>query len=290
MLFTAGHNEKYISKAFSTQADCIVFDLEDAVPEGHKVKARTMIREVLKSDHKNKRPLFVRINPLESGHTLVDLDEVACSAINGFIYPKAYNADDIIVFDAQLSLKEKHLGLENGYFDIIVLMETPESILNALEIAKASKRVKGLLFGSEDYLADMGGSHGTGGRSLVCPRNIVSMAAKAAGIIAIDTPYVHVGNEEGLREHIIQARELGYDGMLIMSPRQIEMATQLYTPSPEEVKNARKMVELAEEAVKANRGIAMFDNVFISPPTLRQVKSLLNRYDQIEQFKKIIST
>lgn len=290
LLFTAGHNEKYINKAFTTDADCIVFDLEDAVPGSKKTLARVMIKKILQSDIIDNRPLFVRINPLDTGLTLLDLDETACGSLDGFIYPKAYNEDDIKVFAAQLALKEKHLGLKNGHFDIIVLMETPEAILNAKEIAFASPRVKGLLFGSEDFLADMEGSHGPGGRSLLAPRNIVSMAARAAGIIAIDTPYVHIQDEDGLHEHIQQAKELGYEGMLIMSPRQLSIAKAAYTPSSEDVLNARKIVKLAEEATRQDRGIARYNDIFISPPTLRQVIKILERHEKIIAFENYINS
>lgn len=286
MLFTAGHIDKYIQKAFTSDADCIVLDLEDAVPESKKEFARNNIVEHITARQDTKYPVMVRINPMESGMTLLDLDYVACKGIGGFVYPKAYCADDIKAFGAQLTLKEQVLGLDQGHFDIIALMETPESILNAYEIATASPRVIGLLFGSEDFLADMEGSHGPGGRSILCPRHIVSMAARAAGIAAIDTPYVQVHDDEGLRTHISQARELGYEGMLVMTPRQIDIAQEMYTPAKSEVEEAREMVELAAKAAASDRGIAVSRGVFISPPTLKRKKNLLRRYEAIKEFEK----
>ncbi len=286
VLFTAGHIDRYLQKAFTSDADCIVLDLEDAVPESKKGFARNNIVECATKHLNSKYPVMVRINPMESGLTLLDLDQVACKEIDGFVYPKAYLADDVKAFDAQLTLKEQVLGLEHGHFDIIVLMETPESILNAYEIATASPRVVGLLFGSEDFLADMEGSHGPGGRPILCPRHIISMAARAAGIAAIDTPYVQVHDDEGLRTHIAQAKELGYEGMLVMTPRQIDIAREMYTPAETKVEEAREMVKLAEEAVASDRGIAVSRGVFISPPTLKRHKNLLRRYNAIKAFEE----
>lgn len=286
VLFTAGHIDRYIQKAFTSDADCIVLDLEDAVPESKKEFARNNIVEHAAKHQDTKYPVMVRINPMESGMTLMDLDRVACKEIGGFVYPKAYRADDVKAFDAQLTLKEHVLGLDQGHFNIIVLMETPESILNAYEIATASPRVIGLLFGSEDFLADLEGFHGPDGRSILCPRHIISMAARAAGIAAIDTPYVKVHDDEGLRVHISQARELGYEGMLVMTPRQIEIAREMYTPAEEKVEEAREMVRLAAEAAAADRGIAVSRGIFISPPTLKRAKNLLKRYDAIKAFEE----
>lgn len=292
VLFTAGHIEKFIKKSFSVGADCIVLDLEDAVPDNQKEFARHMIKNTVQSPaaKANRVPIMVRVNPLESGLTLEDLDTVACEEICGFVYPKAYTADDIKAFDAQLALKERILGLEPGHFDIIVLIETPRAVLNAYNIATASPRVIGLLFGCEDYLTDMEGTHGPEGRSLLCPRHLMSMAARAAGITPIDTPYVQVHDDEGLKKHITQAAELGYEGMLVMSPRQIEIAKSMYTPTEETVLEAREMVALATEAASENRGIAVSKGVFISPPTLKRSQKIIKKYDEIMAFEAFIAT
>ena len=160
LLFTAGHNPKYLKKSFETDADAIVFDLEDAVPYNKKEEARVILKEFLSKDLPDNRPVYVRINPLNSGLTLLDIDAVVSPNINGFVYPMAYSSRDLIAFDAQLSLKEQVLNLPKKYFDIIVLIETTESILNLKDIATASDRIVGLLFGSEDFLAEQEGEHG----------------------------------------------------------------------------------------------------------------------------------
>ena len=285
LLFTAGHNEKYIEKALYSDADCIVLDLEDAVPVGLKEKARNLIRQVLSGTLPSNKPIMVRINPIETGMTLVDLDSVACKNLCGFIYPKPYRKDDIKVFDAQLSLKEKILGLEVGHFDIIPLIETPMAVLNSYEIATASPRVIGLLFGCEDFLADMESDYGPEQRSLLLPRHLLCLAARAANVVPIDTPCVQVYNDAYLKEHIQQAKELGFEGMLVMTPHQIEIARESYTPSDEEVAEAAKIVQFADDALKNNRGIAMYENRFISPPTLKGARKILRRSEAIKSFE-----
>jgi len=288
LLFTAGHNWHYLNKAFASDADVIVLDLEDAVPDSKKEEARSTIIEVLNSDLPDKRPVFVRINPMETGDTLKDLDVVADPRLYGFVYPKAYNSKDIEVFDAQLTMKEKNLGIKNGHFKIIVLLETPESVLNAHEIAKASNRVVGLLFGSEDFLAEIEGEHGPGGRSILAPRHMVAMAARAAGIVPIDTPYVKIGDTEGLKVHIQQAKELGFEGMLVMTPKEIEIVKNSYTPAKEEVIKAKDILDLSDQTNKADRGISVKKGMFISPPTVSRAKKVLRRIEKINAFETFI--
>ena len=288
LLFTAGHNKKYIDKAFQTEADAIVFDLEDAVPDDKKEEARETLKAFLAKDLPDDRPVYVRINPLESGMTLLDTDAVVSPNLNGFVYPMARTARDMIAFDAQLSLKEKLLGLPQGYFDIIALIETPESIVRLNEIATASDRIIGLLFGSEDFLAEQEGRHGEDAQGIAVPRHIVSMTAKAHGLLAIDTPYVNVGDFEGLKKHIRQANVMGFEGMLIMSPRELAIANVGYTPDDEKVEKAREIVRLAKEAAQENKGIVIYNGIFVSPPSVKAAHKTTERYNNILEYTEFI--
>ena len=120
-LIVAGNNEKYIKKAFASDCDCIVLCLEDGVPENFKEDARKSIKETLNSDLIDHRPIFVRVNSLETGKTKYDIDGVACENLDGFLYTKPYNDSDILIFDEMITNKEKELGLEHGHLKIIVI-------------------------------------------------------------------------------------------------------------------------------------------------------------------------
>jgi len=281
-LFVPGHIDKMLAKGTSSDADCVALCLEDAVPEEEKENARKKIREVLGKGLYKKKTVFVRINPIETGLTLKDLEGVACKELNGFVYPMAYTPDDIKKFDAQLSLTEDQLGLVKGHFSIIVLIETPLAVLNAYDIAKASDRVVGLLFGCEDYMAEMESRYSEKEKSLFVPRSLIAMAARAAGIEAIDTPYVRVHDLEGLERFATLGRDLGMSGMLVMTPRQLDTAKKCYTPSQEEIAYATEVVESAEQARREGRGIIVVNDKFISPPTLKQATKLLDRVNAIE--------
>ncbi len=286
LLFTAGHNLRYLNKSFTTNADAIVFDLEDAVPWNKKDEARKILKDFLSKPLPDERPVYVRVNSMDTGYTLLDLDAVASPFLNGFVYPMAFNAKDIIAFDAQLSLKEKHLGLPEKFFDIIVLIETPESILNLKEIAGASERIIGLLFGSEDFLAEQFGNHGENNLGINVPRHLVAMTARSFGIMAIDTPYVNVGDFDGLRKHIKEGKSLGFEGMLAMSPKELPIIHELYTPTEEEQKWASDIVKLHEQAVKENRGIIIYNGIFVSPPTLKLAKKIMEHVNAIKKYEQ----
>jgi len=284
-LFVPGHIDKMLAKGASSDADCVSLCLEDAVPKEEKENARKKIREVLKDGVYSKKTVFVRINPIDTGLTLKDLEGVACKELNGFVYPMAYTPDDVRKFDAQLSLIEDRLGLVKGHFSIIVLIETPLAVLNAYEIAKASDRVVGLLFGCEDYMAEMESRYSEKEMSLFVPRSLIAIAARSAGVEAIDTPYVQVHDLEGLKRFATLGRDLGMSGMLVMTPRQIDTAQKCYTPSREEIEYATEVVESAEQARKEGRGIIVVNDKFISPPTLKRVRKLLDRVNAIERLE-----
>lgn len=283
MLFVPGHIEKMARKAATSEADCVVLDLQDAVPDPMKVEARTTIRRVLEEGLFETKTVFVRVNPLDTEMTLTDVDAVACRQLHGFVYPMAYVPEDIATFDAQLHLMESTLGLETGHFSIIVLIETPLGVINAYPLATASPRVVGLLFGCEDYLAELEGRHNEAETSLHTPRAQVALACRAAGIEPIDTPYVKVHDLEGLRPFSGRARDLGMAGMLVMTPKQIPIVHEVYTPNDVEVALARKMVQAADEAARDGRGIAVVEGMFVSPPTLKAARKLLDRAEAIEK-------
>lgn len=282
-LFVPGHMEKLLKKGSQANADCIALCLEDAVPLREKENARQMIKKVLSEGYYRHKPVFVRINSMDTGLTLRDLEAVACSELDGFVYPMAYTPDDIKSFDAQLSLIEAQKGLAKGHFSIVVLVETPLAILNAYNIAKASSRVVALLFGCEDYMAEMESRYSIEERSLFVPRSMIAMAARAAGVVPIDTPYVRVHDLDGLKRFATLGRDLGMAGMLVMSPSQIDVARECYTPSQEEIEYAADVVSSAAAAQKEGKGIVIVRDKFVSPPTLKQAIKLLNYYEAIKQ-------
>jgi citrate lyase subunit beta/citryl-CoA lyase len=286
MLWVPGQIDKMLAKGPQTDADCVVLDLEDAVPPAEKAAARGKIRQVLEAGLYRRKTVFVRINPIDSGLTLRDLDGVACHHLHGFVYPMTYTADDIKKFDAQLSLIENHLDLPKGHFSIVAVIETPLAVLNAYTIATASDRIVALIFGCEDYLAEQRARHSENDVSLHTPRMMIAMAARAAQVVPVDAAYVRVHDLQGLRAFATCARDLGMGGMAALTPAQIAVANEIYTPTAEEIETAQAIVTAAEVAAREGRGVVVVDNKFISPPTLKAARTTLARGEAIRALEE----
>ncbi|MDK9700960.1 MAG: CoA ester lyase [bacterium] len=289
LLFVPGHNEKLSRKAAETDADCVVLDIEDSVPPESKDDARVTIRRLLEEGCFRKKPVFVRVNSLETGRTLRDVDSVACEELQGFVYPMTMSPEDILIFSAQLEMIESERNLPSGFFSIIPVLETPLGVINAYPIAKASSRTMALIFGCEDYLADVKGTHYAEDVSLLHARMQLILAARAVGAIPLDAAFVHVHDIDGFVQFASRARALGMGGTAVLSPKQIPTAHAVYSPTEEQTILARKIVDGAEQAKKENKGVVIIDGVFVSPPTLKgslHTMHLSNAIAALEEFKK----
>jgi citrate lyase subunit beta/citryl-CoA lyase len=150
-------------------------------------------------------------------------------------------------------------------------------VLNAQDICQASDRVVAIAFGCEDFVSDLEGVHDHEGQSLRTPRALIAMAARANGVIPVDTVHINVHDLEGLEENVKLARLLGFEGMLILHPKEIELAHRYFSPSEKEVEDAKEMLRLADEAQKQNKGVAVVNGKFIGPPMVIAAKKILKK-------------
>lgn len=266
LMFVPAHNEKLLKKAAQTSADVLLLDVEDSVrPIENKSIARDNIVRYV-SDGLFKQCLFPRINDRESGHLLKDLQALTIPGITGFMYPKAYTGQDIYFIDKLLETLEFEKGYEVGTFKLIPLIETSAAVLNAQDICKASNRVIAIAFGCEDFVTDLEGVHDAEGQSLFVPRALLALAARANNVIPIDTVHIKVHDLDDLERNLTVARNLGFEGMLVLNPKEIPLVHQYFSPSDEDVKEALEMLRLSSEAEKEGKGVAVKDNKFIGPP------------------------
>ncbi len=285
MLFVPAHKEDLIEKAATCNADSLVLDLEDSCrPDSNKIRGRKNIVDTLQRKIFGKKKIFVRINPRETGFMFDDLCEVTIKELDGFLYPMAGSKDDIVFFCNMLTEIEMSRHLPVGNIKLFPVIETGEGILNAKEIASASDRVIALGFGSEDFATDIDCIRDDHNVSIQIPRQNVVFAARSVGAIPVDTPHVNVHDIEGLERHIKQARNLGFGGMQILHPKEINLCHQYFTPSDNEAMEAKEIVRLFDEAQKNNNGVAIMDGKFISPPTYKRALQLIENYELINKF------
>ena len=286
LMFVPGHNEKLLASAARSQADVLLLDLEDSVqPTYNKPLARKTIVEWVSSGKFLNYHIFPRVNDRESGYLLQDLYALTINGIDGFMYPKSKNGEDIYFFDKLLETIEYEKKIPVGTFKIIPLIETSAAVLNAQAICNASKRVIAIAFGCEDFVSDLEGLHDKEGQSIYVPRALIALAARANGVIPIDTVHINVHDLEDLEKNLILARNLGFEGMLVLHPKEIELVHKYFSPTEEEYKSATEMLELYEESQKEGKGVAIKDGKFIGPPLVIAAKKVLEKWNLINNKK-----
>ena len=287
LLFVPGNRPDLIRKAVNSNADALIIDLEDSVVENEKHFAREEIKKLLNTDIFINKQIFIRLNDIDSGLLEHELDELTHESILGFLYPKVFESEEIIQFDELLHHYEKKGGFTERKFKIIPLIETTAAIMNIQKICSASPGIIAVALGSEDYLSDLRGLHHDDELALLFPRSMIANAARSTGIIPIDTLNIDVHNLEKLEKKLKLTRILGFEGSLLLHPKEIELTNRYYTPSPEEIERSEQIVALSEEIYDGKRSIAVIDGNFIGPPLVRSAKKLLARYEIIRQIEEI---
>ncbi|MGK7394142.1 MAG: HpcH/HpaI aldolase/citrate lyase family protein [Candidatus Cyclobacteriaceae bacterium M3_2C_046] len=283
LLFVPAHNDKLLNKAASLNVDALLLDLEDSVqPAENKEIARQKIIEKISQNAFQDQLIFPRVNDRESGHLLKDVSALTLPGVHGFMYPKSNKGEDIYFFSKLLETIEYEKGYPIGTFKIIALIETTGAVLNAQDICKASDRVIAIAFGCEDFVTDLHGIHDTQGQSIFTARAMISMAARANGKIPVDTVHINVHDLADLEKNLHVSRTLGFEGMLLLNPKEIDLAHKYYSPTAAEIEDAKEMIILYESSQKEGKGVAVKGSKFIGPPMYIAAKKLLQRADQIK--------
>src|SRR5690625_1609940 len=283
LMFVPAHNTKLLESAVKTNADVLLPDLEDSVqPAGKKVVARDNIAEYVQEGMFENYHVFPRVNDRESGELLKDITALALPGIDGFMYPKAKTGQDIYFFDKLLETIEYEQGMEIGTFHIIPLIETASAVLHAEEIAKASPRVIAIAFGNEDYLTDMQGRDDEQASPLVTARSLIAMAAHSARVVPIDTVHIKVHDLDDLEYNLQLASKLGFQGMLVLHPKELPLVHRYFSPIQQEVREAEDMVEAFRQSEKEGVGVAIVNGKFVGPPLVRKARRILERNSKIQ--------
>ncbi len=276
VFYVPGNNEKMVSKAPSIQADVITLDLEDSVPPAEKPKARDVTRENLKYAGTGGAPVYVRINNWETEMTNDDCEAIVHEGLSGVCLAKCGGPEHVIRLDWKLEELERRRGLEIGSVAIQLLIETAKGVMNAYPAAIASKRVNSLIFGAVDYTKDMRVKLTIEGEEQYYARAHTAVAARAAGCIAIDCPFVAYKDTEAFEKSTSFGRQLGYEGRMLIHPSQIEPSHRIYTPSPEDVEWAQGVVKVFEEEGIAKGAAAVsYQGKMVDTPVYENAKTVL---------------
>ena len=288
LMFVPAHNEKLMTSATKGEADVLLLDIEDSVQpiENKQIARDNILKYIADGKFKNCR-IFPRINDRESGELLKDIYQLTVEGIEGFMYPKALKGEDIYFIGKLLETIEYEKGFPIGTFKLIPLIETASAVINIQDICTACpNRVVAVAFGCEDYITDLGGIHDPEGQSIFTARAMIAMGAKASGIVPIDTVHIKVHDLEDLEVNLRLSVKLGFEGMLILNPKELPLCHKYYSVTPQQVLWAHEMIKLAEEAIKEGKGVAVKGNQFIGPPMVKMAKDILKKEAKIRAVKK----
>jgi citrate lyase subunit beta/citryl-CoA lyase len=267
LLFVPANVERFVRKAPETGADAVVLDLEDSVPENAKTDARAKLgwaAEEIRS--RSGQLLAVRVNSIGTPHFREDLRAAAEAGIEVVVLPKCDGPEDVF--------RMREVASEVGAtFRVIALIESPRGVLAAQAIA-SEEGVIGLAFGKFDFALSMGALPSSNLNVLV-PRSLVAIAAKAHGLVAVDTPYAALNDLEGLRAEALEAKALGYDGKFAVHPSQVPVINEVFSPSEEDVRWAERVVEVLDQARKTGRASAELQGTMVDEVHYRIAKRVL---------------
>ncbi len=271
-LYLPGNDPKFFPNAGLHKPDGVILDLEDSVSPAEKDAAQLVVRNSLRGIDFYGSERMVRINQLPRG--LDDLKYVVPHNVHVILIPKCETADDVTKVDEEVQRLRKEYKIKNKIY-YMPIIESALGIINAYEIASASENNCALTIGLEDYTADIGAERTKEGRESFYARSIIVNAAKAVKIAAIDTVFSDVNDMEGLRENVLEAKSLGFEGKGCIHPRQIKVVHEAFAPSEEEIEKAKKIVDAFNEAKAKGLGVVSLGSKMIDPPVVKRAERIL---------------
>lgn len=275
MLFCPANNNKMLKTAHLRHPDSIIFDLEDAIAYSEKENARKMLCEAIKNTDYEDCEVFARINALYTPFGEKDVEELVKSGIKNIRLPMCESKENIKELEDMLVYYEKEFGYEVGKIKIQGAIETPKGVLNALEIASASKRLISISFGAEDYTNCLGINRLKTSMEFLYARSHISLCANVAGIDSIDTVYTDIKDLEGFERETTEAKNLGFSGKSCIHPSQVIKVHEIFTPSKEETEKALRIIKEASEAKKNGIGVITVDGKMIDRPIIEKAEKII---------------
>jgi len=268
LLFLPGDDLHKATKAAASGADSVILDLEDGVAPERKGAARETTASALTTLDFRGSERLVRINPVGSGLAGADLDAILPARPDGYVIPKVESAD-------QIRQVARMTGSSSA--PLLALIETAKGIVNLKEVAGSDPRLEALLFGAEDLAGDLGALRTAEGWEVLWARGAVVVTAVAFSLQAIDTVFVDLEDQAGLRRESLLASRMGYVGKMAIHPRQLAIIAEAFTPTDEEINGARRLIDLHAEHQAAGTGVFSLEGRMVDQPMIRAAQRVLAR-------------
>ena len=294
LLFVPGNRSDMLDKAAGLRPDVFVPDMEDSVPVGEKHAARMTVAAYLGSLAATGRLVVPRVNAVGSEFIEDDLRAVVGPQIFGVSVGKVGSAADLTSLHEMLSRLEPAAGVPEGSTVVFAWLETASGVVNAPEICRATSRLAGVAFGGEDFTNDMeisryedgpdGAADGEAGVAHESPalsyaRSAIVTAGRAGEVLALDTPFFGFRDPDGLVRDCKRARAFGFTGKFAIHPSQIDIINRAFSPSDDQVQQARREIAAYEEAERQGRGSTSLDDQVIDVPVVERARKLIRRHE-----------
>lgn len=280
LMYVPAHVPRFVEKAHTRGADCILLDIEDSVPPEEKSRARGGIAAAAPMVRRGGADVLVRINaPLSLA--VPDIQAAVCPGVDGIIVTKARGPDHVMMLDELVSECEARAGLPVGRLWFYLLVETPEALPFAEAIGRASRRAVAMSLGAEDFATAIGAEPGE--EALAVARSLVLHATRAAGLLPLGLTgtLAQFGDIAAFQAMAERSRKLGFDGASCINPAQVAPLNTAFTPSEAEVAYANKVIAVDTAARAEGRGAVALDGKMIDIPIVRRAENLLARHGAI---------
>ena len=281
MLFLPGNSPNMLLNANILGSDSVILDLEDAVAPTEKDSARILVRNAIQSLGYTKE-VIVRMNPIDSPYWEKDLDTIVPVKPDMIMPTKVSGAKDIQIIAEYITKLETELGLEVGKIKLIPLIESALGVERAFEIASADPRVTCIFLGGEDFTADMRCVRPKPGNEIFYARSRMVVAARAAGVDVMDTPWTDVEDIEGLIEDTKLAKSLGFSGKASISPRHVAAINEVFSPTEAEIQYAKDVMDTIEKAKAEGKGVVSLRGKMIDAPIVNRARQVLEMAEAIK--------
>jgi citrate lyase subunit beta/citryl-CoA lyase len=280
LLYVPAHVERFVGKAHLRGADCIQLDLEDSVPLAEKEHARACIEPAAGLVRRGGADVVVRINrPLAMA--IRDIEAAIGPDVDGLTITKVDGADHVRLLAEHISEIEQQRGLPVGRTALIVLVETAAAWPHLLSIAGSSPRIVALNMGAEDFALDCGME--ASAETLLLPKQQLVQAATAAGVLPLGLigSSTDFGDEDAFRENVRRSRRFGFGGATCIHPTQVPILNELFSPTPEEIDQATRVIATFEAAEGKGAGAVALDGRMIDAPVAARARKVLTRHAAI---------
>ena len=270
-----------LSKAAGLRPDAFIPDMEDSVAWDDKDQARKVVAAYIETLSQQGKPVIPRLNSLDTGLFQMDLEAVAQAGIYGISVGKINSEKDIMLISEAIEEQESKKGIQRGSIKLIPWIETAKGLLRCYEILTADQRIIAAAFGAEDFTNDMGIERRTDSNETIYARNQVTISARAANVLALDTPYFGFKDPEGLIVSAQDAKSIGFKGKFAIHPSQIQIINKCFSPSDSEIKHAKAIIKIFEESKAKGRGSTSLNGQVVDVPVVKRAEALIAQAKEI---------